>query len=178
MATFVTGIVVKATGSEVTVNGTTALVIKSGSMSDFYDDKSAEACHGDRSLQFDVGDVCFFAKVDPNEELTVGSVYGYRRKGAIITHRLMFVEGDVLGFKGDNNPAYDGKVLRDAVAYRYLGKRLFGIGSVALYAQSPLGMWSTACAIGIVAGSEVAMAKVSSIERKRLEELGVTEDEE
>ena len=53
-ALFVTGIVYKARGENFTINNNTVLVIKSGSMSDFYDDKIAIKYENDKSLQFDV----------------------------------------------------------------------------------------------------------------------------
>ena len=51
---FITGMTYKISGENFTVNNQTVLVIKSGSMSDFYDEKTAESLNNDRSLQEDI----------------------------------------------------------------------------------------------------------------------------
>ena len=80
---FTTGIVYKASGENFSVNNQVVLVIKSGSMSDFYNDDIASQCNYDKSLQFDVGDICVFTKVSNSDELTIGDVYGYKHKNII-----------------------------------------------------------------------------------------------
>ena len=138
---FTTGIIYKASGENFTINNQTVLVIKTGSMSDFYDNKVAEAYNNDKSLQFDVGDLCVFEKVNTDTALVEGEVYGYKLKNIIITHRLI---GEVEGgyrFRGDNNPAADQIVVpKDKIVYHYLGKKVPGIGAFVLYAQSYFGI--------------------------------------
>ncbi len=85
---FITGLVYKISGENFTINNQTVLVIKSGSMSDFYDEEIATQYSEDKHLQFDVGDICFFEKMSPEDELVEGEVYGYKSKNIIITQRL------------------------------------------------------------------------------------------
>ena len=99
LALFTTGIVYKARGENLSINNQTALVIKTGSMSDFYNDEIAKKYNYDVSLQFDVGDICIFEKVSPESELIEGEVYGYKRKNNIITHRLINVQDGLYEFR-------------------------------------------------------------------------------
>lgn len=169
MSLFVTGVVYKARGENFSINNQVALVIKSGSMSDFYNDKIAEQYNYDRSLQFDVGDICTFDKVAPEEELTIGDVYGYKYKNIVITHRLTSVYDDFYLFRGDNNVTFDGAVSRDKIIYHYTGQKIPGIGSFVLYAQSYFGMWSLAGMVGVAASSEAVYHKIDMINKQRNE---------
>lgn len=163
---FITGIVYKANGENLTIKNQTALVIKTGSMSDFYDEKTAEDLNNDRSLQFDVGDICLF---ETNfDELVEGEVYGYKYKDIIITHRWhLDKETGRLGFKGDNNNAFDGAVKREDIIYHYTGNKIQGIGAFVLYAQSYFGIWSLVGIIGITISSEFVYRKINLINKER-----------
>lgn len=168
---FITGIVYKVNGNNFSIDNKTALVIKSGSMSDFYDDKIASYYDNDTSLHFDVGDICIFDK--PNEDLTIGDVYGYKYKNIIITHRLVNItEDNLYQFRGDNNPDVDGVLVsKDSILYHYTGKKIPGVGSFILYAQSYFGLWSLIGIIGVTASSEVIYYKIDKLNKKRLEVL-------
>lgn len=175
-ALFVVGVVHRANGGYLPFGDQTALVIKSGSMSSFYDESLEEeyrALGYDSSLQFDIGDVCLFEGVPADVELIEGEVYGYRRKNIVITHRLTAESADGLyEFRGDNNPVSDGVLVERAdVAYHYTGRKVPGVGAFVLYAQSPFGVWSLSGMICVAIGSEVVQRIVSSTEDARYCEL-------
>ena len=176
LSLFVTGIVYKANGQMFSVSNNVALVIKTGSMSDFYDEKVAEANNNDSSLQFDAGDICFFNKVSSDSELTIGDVYGYKYKGKIITHRLVSVNGELYRFRGDNNSIYDSYISRENIIYHYTGNKAKGIGSVVLYAQSYFGIFSLIGVIGVMVMSEVVNTKIDTMTKCRAKELGFDVD--
>ena len=168
LALFTTGIVYKARGENLSINNQTALVIKTGSMSDFYDDEIAKKYNYDVSLQFDVGDICIFEKVSPESELIEGEVYGYKRKNNIITHRLINVQDGLYEFRGDNNPVSDGlRINKEDIIYHYVGKKVQGVGSFILYAQSIFGMWSLLGIIGVAICSEIVYHKIDKINKER-----------
>ena len=171
---FVTGIVYKASGKNFSINNQVALVIKSGSMSDFYDDEIASQYNYDKSLQFNVGDICTFDKVDSYQDLTIGDVYGYKYKDIIITHRLVSIIDNQYQFRGDNNRAYDGRVSREDIIYHYTGQKIKGLGSFVLYAQSYFGMFSLVGIIGVFTTSEIMYNKINKIEKERYAVIGGT----
>ncbi len=168
---FITGIVYKARGENLIINNQTALVIKSGSMADFYNESTAESLNHDRSLQFDIGDICFFE--DNFKELVVGEVYGYQHKDVIITHRLIDVdyESSLCTFKGDNNSVADSFIPINRVVYHYTGNKIVGVGVFILYAQSFFGLWSLMGITTVVIGSEVVYYKLGCINKSRLYQL-------
>ena len=172
LSLFVAGAVYKANGQSFSVNNQVALVIKSGSMSDFYDEEIAEQYQNDRSLQFNVGDICIFNKVEKESELSIGEVYGYKYKNMIITHRLVSISGDYYQFRGDNNKSYDGIVSREKIVYHYTGNKIQGLGTFVLFAQSYFGIWSVIGIIGIMISSEVVYSKIDSMNKIRAKELG------
>lgn len=176
LSLFVTGIVYKANGQMFSASNNVALVIKSGSMSDFYNEEVAEANNNDRSLQFDVGDICFFNKISKDSELTIGDVYGYKYKNMIITHRLVSISGDYYQFRGDNNSIYDTYITRESIIYHYTGSKAKGIGSFVLYAQSYFGILSLVGVIGIMVLSEVVNSKIETMNKTRAKELGFNVD--
>jgi len=142
---FVSGIVYRASGNNFVINNQTALVIKTGSMSDFYDDETASKYNYDTSLHFNVGDICVFDRVFLTDELTIGDVYGYKYKDTIITHRLIGSKNNGYIFMGDNNPISDYDftkrlVSREDIIYHYNKSKLPGIGAFVLYAQSYFGI--------------------------------------
>ena len=178
LSLFVTGIVYKASGQTFSVSNKVALVIKSGSMSNFYNEEVANQNNNDRSLQFGVGDICFFNKVSTDSELTIGDVYGYKYKNMIITHRLVSIEGDYYQFRGDNNSAYDANITRENVVYHYTGNKVQGIGSFVLFAQSYFGILSLVGIIGIMVLSEFVYSKIETTNKIRAKELGLYSEPE
>ena len=177
LSLFAIGVVYRAKGDNLTFGGQTALVIKSGSMSGFYDDALAldyRTQGYDANLQFGVGDVCLFDVVSDDDELVKGEVYGYRRQNFIITHRLVSeTEDGRYGFRGDNNPTTDGTPIpRDRIIYHYTGRKIPGIGAFVLYAQSYFGIWSLTGLVGVAIGSEVAHRKVVAVIKDRYEAIG------
>lgn len=164
---FVTGIIYRVNGQTFSINNQVSLVIKSGSMSDFYDDEIANQYNNDRSLQFDIGDICIFDKLNNEDELIIGHVYGYKYKDIIITHRLVSVNDELYKFRGDNNRTFDGSVTRDRILYHYTGNKIKGIGSFVLYAQSYFGLWSLVGIVGTFISTEVVYYKLTKIDKDR-----------
>ena len=185
---FVTGMVYKCRGENFSINNQTVLVIKSGSMSDFYSESYEATVPEDvRNLQFDVGDICVFQEVKPEDELVVGEVYGYKYKDIIVTHRLLSIEGDNYLFRGDNNPIEDfiyvadnGRAYtttRDNIVYHYTGNKVPGLGAFILYAQSYFGIWSIVGITGIAVSSEIVYYKINKINKERDILIGGKDDE-
>ena len=168
---FVTGIVYKISGENFTINNQTVLVIKTGSMSRFYDDEISLKYNNDTSLQFGVGDICVFEKMSEDDVLTKGDVYGYKQKDIIITHRLDEIHDNGYEFRGDNNPVSDYDytlhlVKRDEIVYHYTGKKISGIGAFILYSQSYFGIWSIVCVVGVIISSEIVCYKIDKINKE------------
>lgn len=172
LSLFITGIVYRARGENFVFNSQTALVIKSGSMSDFYDDQLAEQYQEynyDFNLHFDIGDICIFETIPENSELVEGEVYGYIYNNIIITHRLIKIyDENTYEFRGDNNPISDGVVNRERIIYHYVGNKIQGIGTFVLYARSYFGLWSLMGIMSVTVGSEIVCYKIDNIEKKRL----------
>ena len=181
---FITGIVFKSNNNSFSINGNTTLVIKSGSMSGYYDNGLAEKYEEqgyNKDLQFGVGDICFFEKT--NNELKVGEVYAYSYNNVIITHRLVGTE-DVVDseghlvqtyyiFRGDNNPSQDQTLVSaDKILYHYTGKKIPVIGNFILFAQSYFGIWCLICVLGIIISSDVVLRKIQKLNNQRLDRLG------
>ena len=170
-ALFIVGIIYKASGENFSFNNEVSLVIKSGSMSEFYNEDLAnkyKEYNYNLSLQFDVGDICIFEKTSNNTELVEGEVYGYKYKNVIITHRLIKVCGEKYQFRGDNNPCSDGLLVsRDDIIYHYVGRKVPGIGSFILYAQSYFGIWSLVGIVGVAISSEIVYQKINKINKER-----------
>ena len=164
----------------ITIGNKTVLVIKSGSMSDFYNDKYAESLNNDRKLQFSFSDLCVFETVSNDTELVKGEVYGYKVKNTIITHRLININSDgTYEFRGDNNPTSDTyHVNKGSILYHYTGARAKGIGAFVLYAQSYFGIWSIIGIIGITVSSEIVLNKIDKLNKKRYREIRSMENEE
>lgn len=169
---FAIGLFYKIKNENITINNKTILVIKSGSMADFYNEDTALEWDNNTSLQFSVGDICIFETVAADEQLVRGEVYGYKRRDQIITHRLININGDSYRFKGDNNPIDDGySVPHSAVLYHYTGQKIQGLGIFILYAQSYFGVWSLICMIIIMISSEIVYHKIDKINRQRYAEI-------
>ena len=173
LSLFVIGIIYKIKGESLEFNNQTALVVKSGSMSEFYNDKLAEEYQEynyDSSLQFDIGDICIFEKVSEDEELVEGEVYGYKYKNIIITHRLIKIhDGKAYEFRGDNNSTSDGVIDRDCIIYHYTGNKISTVGVFILYAQSYFGLWSLFGIIGVIIISDTTYRKITKIQKERNE---------
>lgn len=170
---FITGLVYRVNNENITIDNKTILVIKSNSMSDFYDDKYAETLSNNRSLQFSIADICVFEKVSEENELIKGEVYGYKYKNIIITHRLVDILDDgTYEFRGDNNPVSDiYHIKRNAIIYHYTGFRISGLGAFILYAQSYFGIWSLLGISGISISSEIVLRKISKMTKRRYREI-------
>ena len=173
LSLFVAGLVYKISGENFTINNQTSLVIKTDSMSRFYDDEIASKYNKDKRLQFDVGDICVFEKISDQSELVEGEIYGYIYKDVIITHRLDTIHESGYEFRGDNNPVSDFDathqlITRDKIVYHYTGKKARGIGAVILYAQSYFGIWSLVGIIGITIVTEVGNHQITKINKKRM----------
>ena len=170
LSLFITGLVYKTRGENLTIGDQTVLVIKTDSMSDFFDDTTAESFNHDRHLQFDAGDICFF---EEKTDLVKGEVYGYKYKDIIITHRLIEIYEDTgyCKFKGDNCGLADSLVQMDNVVYHYTGHKIPGLGAFVLYAQSLFGLWSLSGIIGVMISTEVVYYKINGINKKRDLEL-------
>lgn len=172
LSLFITGLVYKINGENFIVDNKTILVIKSDSMSDFFDDKLAEQYRilgYDSLLHFSIGDICIFEKITDDAVLVKGEIYGYKYKDIIITHRLIDeVNEGIYRFRGDNNPVSDQLLIRrEHIIYHYTGKKLPGIGAFVLYAQSYFGIWSLTSIIGIAISAEIVYHKLEAINRRR-----------
>ena len=184
LALFITGIIAKTKNNSFSVNGNTTLVIKSDSMSGFYDNTLAdnyEELGYDQNLQFSYGDICFFEK--PSTELKIGEVYAYSYNNIIITHRLIDTkeikdsDGNIIKtyyiFRGDNNPSKDQTLVpADKILYHYTGKRIPFVGDLILFAQSYIGIWCIICVIGVVISSDIVLNKMQKLNNQRIIELG------
>lgn len=163
------GVVSKIRGENLSFNGTACLVIKTGSMSKWYD----ESEHiGQNVTHFDVGDLCFFDTVSNQDELTVGDVYGYKERDVTIVHRLIEIRDEGYLFQGDANPVsdyvyYGHLVKRDAIVYRFNGIRIPGVGAFVLYAQSPFGIWSLVGILSVTVCYEIVRIKMKKIDDDR-----------
>ena len=172
LGTFLCGIIYKANGKQFLVDNKTVLVIQTGSMSEFYNDKLAEKYDYNTSLQFEVGDICVFEKVTSDDELVEGEVYGYKQKDIIITHRLVGSKNGMYEFRGDANPCSDRLLVeKDRIVYHYLGKKVPGVGAFILYAQSWFGLWSLIGILGVVVSSEIIYRKITNINNQRDKEM-------
>ena len=167
---FVIGIIYTANNEQLIINNQTALVIKTGSMSEFYDDKRALENNNDTSLQFDIGDICIFSK---DFELHKGEVYGYKFQNTIITHRLIAFDETtgLCEFQGDANSISDkaiyGLIPKENVIYHYTGKKIPGVGAFVLYAKSYFGIWSLLGIMGITISSEIIYYRINKINKAR-----------
>lgn len=171
-ALFVTGVVYKARGENFQIGNQTVLVIKSGSMSNYYNDELAEEYKDYNEYHFDVGDICVFRTLPQDENLVEGEVYGYKYKNIIITHRFIEAHDNFYEFRGDNNAISDPYyVKRENIVYHYTGHHLPGIGAFVLYAQSYFGIWSLVGIIGIMISSEVVYHQINKINKARYQYL-------
>lgn len=166
---FCVGVAYKASGENFSINNQTVLVVKSGSMSDYYDKELAEEYKEYPIYHFDVGDICVFEKVTEDKKLDKGEVYGYKLKDTIITHRLVEIhEGNLYEFRGDNNPISDPYYVKgESIIYHYTGHKVPGIGAFILYAQSIFGIWSLAGIIGVAVSSEIVYYQLNKINKAR-----------
>ena len=177
---FVVGLIYKINNENFTINDKTILVIKSNSMSDFYDDDYAITLNNDKSLQFSIGDICVFEKTSEDTELIKSEVYGYKYKNIIVTHRLVdILEDDTYEFRGDNNSTSDVyHIKKESIIYHYTGIKMKGLGAFVLYAQSYFGIWSIIGMIGITVSSEIVLSKINKLNKERYEIIIGDEDEE
>ena len=152
--------------------------IKTGSMSDYYNQELADEHPEYKISQFDVGDICIF-ETDFNE-LVEGEIYGYKFNDIIITHRLVEIhEGNIYEFRGDNNPTSDPYYVKgESIIYHYTGNKIPGIGAFILYAQSIFGIWSLVGIIGVAVSSELAYHQIDKINKARDKMIYMSEEED
>ena len=175
---FITGAIYRIQGENLAVGNQTALVIKTGSMSDYYNQELASEHPEYKISQFDVGDICIF---ETNfNELVEGEIYGYKFNDIIITHRLVEIhEGNLYEFRGDNNPISDPYYVKgESIIYHYTGNKIPGIGAFILYAQSIFGIWSLIGIIGVAVGSELVYYQIDKINKARDRLIYISEEEE
>ena len=171
------GITLRVNNDNLSFGDTTMLVIKTGSMSRWYDESNKSRFGNPQG--FDVGDICFFERVREDHEFVVGDVYGYKERDITITHRLIDVLDGGYLFQGDANPtsdyAYYGHLVkRENILYHYGDTKIPALGSFVLYAQSPFGVWSFASVLGITIGHEIVCRKSERIDRDRYATLKCT----
>ena len=178
MALFIIGIVFAASNEAFTINGKTAYVIKSGSMSGFYNENlenQYEELGYSKNLQYQIGDICIFEKTD---SINIGEVYAYAYNGSIITHRVVDTYVNEAGktyyiFRGDNNQSQDQKLVsEDQILYHYTGIKIPAIGGFILYAQSYIGIWSLISIAGVVIISDLVLRKIQNLNDERLALIG------
>lgn len=173
---FITGAIYRAQGENLVVGNQTALVIKTGSMSDYYNQEFANEHPEYKASQFDIGDICIF---ETNfNELAEGEIYGYKFNDIIITHRLIEIhEGNIYEFRGDNNPISDPYYVKgESIIYHYTGNKIPGIGAFILYAQSIFGIWSLIGIISVAVSSELAYHQIDKINKARDKMIYISEE--
>ena len=173
---FITGAIYRVQGENLAIGNQAALVIKTGSMSDYYNQELADEHPEYKISQFDVGDICIF-ETDFNEPVE-GEIYGYKFNDIIITHRLVEIhEGNIYEFRGDNNPISDPYYVKgESIIYHYTGNKIPGIGAFILYAQSIFGIWSLIGIISITVGSEIVYHQIDKINRARDKMIYISEE--
>lgn len=169
LSIIVCGIICRVNNDNLVINHKTLLVIKSNSMADFCTAGYAEEWANDRSLQFSFGDLCLFEEVQDDTELIKGEVYGYKYNNYVITHRLTKTFDDnTYEFRGDNNQTADSyHVKHGNILYHYTGRKIAGVGSFVLFAQSYFGLWSILCITGVIVSNEIICSKIDTLNRQR-----------
>ena len=175
---FIIGMIHKLDNRNLSIGNKTVLVIKSDSMSKFYNDDVAVRYNYDTSLHFDIGDVCVFEISE--FELVENEVYGYMYNDIIITHRLVEYnqEEGMCRFKGDNNNGFDRQVAAEDVIYHYTGVKIPVLGAFILYAQSHFGIWAFVGVVIVAISSEFAFRKVEKINRERNKKINEDDNHE
>ncbi|MBO7078957.1 MAG: hypothetical protein J6W64_04005 [Bacilli bacterium] len=177
------GIIFASSKEGLTIGGKTALVIKTGSMSKYYDDNLEQKYNDlgyNKDFQFGVGDICIFEKTD---SLKVGEVYAYSYDNIIITHRLIDTknvyddDGNLVQtyyvFRGDNNPSQDQTLITsDKILYHYTNSKIPKIGLFILYAKSYMGIWALFCVVAIIISSDIVLRKIQQLNGERYSRLG------
>ena len=166
---FSVGVVYKVRGENLSINNQTVLVIKSESMSDYYNDELALEYRDYPKYHFDIGDICVFESLTNESSLVEGEVYGYKYKDIIVTHRLVKIhKDDLYEFRGDNNSTVDPYYIRgENIIYHYTGQKVPGVGAFILYAQSYFGILSLVGIVGVLISSEVVYHKIDKINKER-----------
>lgn len=125
---------------------------------------------------FDAGDMIILEKVDP-DEIAEGDVICYffeNDKESAITHRVVEVQEQADGSRifvtrGDANNTEDRlAVTPDMIQGRYTGVYIAGLGNVAVFLQSPLGMViCIVCPLALIFLWDGVRRGVSSKKRKQ-----------
>lgn len=188
VALCVIGTVYRANDQQLVINNKTAMVIASNSMEDYYDDDykdkltskvanergitSKEAlCYLDNT-QFNIGDLLTFSSLEKDNELSLYNVYGYKnKKGQIIVHRLVDVQGDKYIFRGDNTLTNDSTVSRDQILYSYNDGKLMYVGNVVLFFSSSFGIYTLFIVVLVFVMSDVSKHQYNKIKKERLDKI-------
>lgn len=92
---------------------------------------------GSMEPEFSPGDMLVIRR---QQEYQVGNVVTYEHQGSFITHRIVEADGDRWLTKGDANNAVDERPVAETEIYGEVCVVLPGLGNVALFLKTPLGM--------------------------------------
>lgn len=183
------GLVYRINNEQFAFQNKTSFVISSNSMECFYNNDYEEKLVKDlmsyknidessakdylNDTQFLTGDLLGFNTINNDDKLDLYEVYGYKnKKGQIITHRLVAIEGDKYIFRGDNTVDIDIAVSRDQILYHYNSFRIIGIGIFVLFFSSSFGLYSIFVTVLIMVMSDVIKHRYEKIRKDRLSFLG------
>ena len=178
LSIFVTALVVKANGNNVSINGQSVYVVRSGSMSKlnpqnpYYQIIKANKWNN----RFDTFDMVFVRDKPRENEFHAGDIIVYKKGDLRVIHRIVDIKRDTEteDFKwhyfccGDANNYGDGFVYYEDIVGVYTGHKIPFVGVFVLWLQSSLGY--------VVVGIIVAYSIYSSylerdLNKKRNERL-------
>ena len=182
------GLTYRLTNEQIVINNKTAFVISSNSMESFYNEdykkslvsdvmsyqnvSEEEATNYIESTQFYTGDLLGFSTLNNDDNIVLYEVYGYlNKKGQVITHRLVGIDGDKYIFRGDNTFSNDAKVSRDQILYHYGNYRLVGVGIFVLFFSSSFGLYSIFITILVMVMADFFQHRYQKIRKERLHVL-------
>ena len=182
------GLTYKLSNEQLIINGHASMVIASNSMEDYYSTNyqneltkkvmnekgmnEEEASSFLANSHFNVGDMLTFSSLNTDKELELYQVYGYKnKKGEIIVHRLVAINGDKYIFRGDNTVSNDVEVNKDQILYEYNNVRLVFIGNLVLFFSSAFGIYTLVMVILIFIISDSAKHQYNKIKKERLNHI-------
>lgn len=183
------GLVYRINNEQFIFHNKTSFVISSNSMESFYNEEyekelvnnlmsykgisEEEAKDFLEDTEFMTGDLLGFNTINNDDKIALFEVYGYKnKKGQIITHRLVAIEGENYIFRGDNTVANDIVVNRDQILYHYNNFRIAGVGIFVLFFSSSFGIYSIFVTVLLMVMSDVVKHRYDKIKRERLIFLG------
>lgn len=183
------GLVYRVNDEQFIYRDQTAFVISSNSMESFYNDEYEAKLINDlmtyknidedsarnyiKDTEFETGDLLRFKTINNDDNIALYEVYGYKnKKGQIITHRLVGIEGDKYIFRGDNTVANDITVSRDQILYHYSSNRIMGVGIFVLFFSSSFGLYSIFITVLVMVTSDIFKHRYEKIRKERLTYLG------